>query len=207
MSEAIENCAVFLMCLSEKYYQSPSSRLEAEHAHRLQKPILPLIMQSDYMPCGWLASIIGGRLFYKFAGTKLPFEHNFSSMLKEINRHININIHHQDADLNTNHVVSNNLNSNNTRNNHHHSRAHDTRANNNNNNGRHSSALPPPTQIQNTPSNHNIKDSANSSYMGNMYCNNTNAELVKNYLLNTSGGVGSQMDRNVKYEIIRKQSK
>lgn len=52
MAEAVENAAVFLMCVSEKYYQSPNCRLEAEYAVRLQKPIIPLIMQSDYMPLG-----------------------------------------------------------------------------------------------------------------------------------------------------------
>lgn len=52
MAEAVENSAVFLMCVSEKYYQSPNCRLEAEYAVRLQKPIIPLIMQADYMPLG-----------------------------------------------------------------------------------------------------------------------------------------------------------
>jgi hypothetical protein len=44
-------------------------------------------MQADYMPLGWLASIIGGKIFYKFAGTRQTFEQVFSSLLKEINRY------------------------------------------------------------------------------------------------------------------------
>ncbi len=59
MAEAVENSSVFLMCVSEKYYLSPNCRLEAEYAIRLQKPIIPLIMQEDYMPLGWLGIIIG----------------------------------------------------------------------------------------------------------------------------------------------------
>lgn len=86
VAEAIENSSVFLMCVSEKYYLSPSCRLEAEYAVRLQKPIIPLIMQPDYMPIGWLGVIIGGKIYYKFGGAK--FEQTFSSMLKEINRHL-----------------------------------------------------------------------------------------------------------------------
>lgn len=90
MAEAVENASVFLMCVSEKYYQSPNCRLEAEYAVRLQKPIIPLIMQADYMPLGWLGIIIGGKIYYKFAtaaGVKLNFEQVFANMLKEINRY------------------------------------------------------------------------------------------------------------------------
>lgn len=90
MADAVENAAVFLMCVSEKYYQSPNCRLEAEYAVRLQKPIIPLIMQADYMPLGWLGIIIGGKIYYKFAaasGLKLNFEQVFGNMLKEINRY------------------------------------------------------------------------------------------------------------------------
>lgn len=59
MAEAIENASVVLMCVSEKYYLSPSCRLEAEYAVKLQKPIIPLIMQQDFTPVGWLGAIIG----------------------------------------------------------------------------------------------------------------------------------------------------
>lgn len=35
MAEAVENASVFLMCVTEKYYQSPNCRLEAEYAGEL----------------------------------------------------------------------------------------------------------------------------------------------------------------------------
>lgn len=63
MAEAVENSAVFLMCVSEKYYQSPNCRLEAEYAVRLQKPIIPLIMQADYMPLGECRGMSNGNRF------------------------------------------------------------------------------------------------------------------------------------------------
>ena len=87
MAEAVENASVFLMCVSEKYYQSPNCRLEAEYAVKLQKPIIPLIMQQDYTPLGWLGIIIGGKIFYKFHGPRLNFDHTMSSVIKEINRY------------------------------------------------------------------------------------------------------------------------
>ena len=88
MAEAVENASVFLMCVSEKYYLSPNCRLEAEYAVRLQKPIVPLIMQPDYMPLGWLGIIIGGKIYYNFSGAKQSFEQTFTNMTKEINRYV-----------------------------------------------------------------------------------------------------------------------
>lgn len=87
MAEAVENASVFLMCVSEKYYQSPNCRLEAEYAVKLQKPIIPLIMQQDYSPLGWLGIIIGGKIYYKFYGPRFSFEQTISSVMKEINRY------------------------------------------------------------------------------------------------------------------------
>ena len=87
MAEAVENASVFLMCVSEKYYQSPNCRLEAEYAVKLQKPIIPLVMQQDYMPLGWLGIIIGGKIYYKFNGPRLNFDQTMSSVVKEINRY------------------------------------------------------------------------------------------------------------------------
>jgi hypothetical protein len=88
MASAVENASVFLMCVSEKYYLSPNCRLEAEYAVRLQKPIVPLIMQPDYMPLGWLGIIIGGKIYYNFSGGKHIFDQTFLNMSKEINRHV-----------------------------------------------------------------------------------------------------------------------
>jgi hypothetical protein len=87
MAEAVENASVFLMCVSEKYYLSPNCRLEAEYAVKLQKPIIPLIMQADYNPLGWLGIIIGGKIYYKFAGSKQSFDQTFNQMLKEVSRY------------------------------------------------------------------------------------------------------------------------
>ena len=80
-TNSIENSSVFLMCVSEKYYQSPNCRLEAEYAVRLQKPIIPIIMQSDYMPLGWLGIIIGSKIYYKFCGDQLSFDQKFIAKL------------------------------------------------------------------------------------------------------------------------------
>ena len=54
MALAIENSMCVLMCMTEKYKQSNYCRAEAEYAFNLNKPIVPLIMQKNYQPSGWL---------------------------------------------------------------------------------------------------------------------------------------------------------
>ena len=58
MALAIENSMCVLMCMTEKYKQSPNCRAEAEYAFNLHKPIIPLIMQKDFVPKGWLGKDI-----------------------------------------------------------------------------------------------------------------------------------------------------
>jgi transposase-like protein len=65
MSNAIENSSIFLMCITEKYKDSPSCRLgitsknnfhftnrflclECEYAYQRKKTIIPLLLQANY---------------------------------------------------------------------------------------------------------------------------------------------------------------
>ncbi len=54
MALAIENAMCVLMCMTEKYKQSTYCRAEAEYAFNINRPIVPIIMQSGYQPTGWL---------------------------------------------------------------------------------------------------------------------------------------------------------
>jgi len=54
MANAIENSFCILVCMTEKYKQSPNCRVEGEYAFQLNRPIIPLIMQPNYKPDGWL---------------------------------------------------------------------------------------------------------------------------------------------------------
>jgi len=68
---------------------SPNCRLEAEYATRLRKPIVPLLMQADYMPTGWLGIIMGDKIYYKFSSMpQRTFLDSLESMLKEIKRYV-----------------------------------------------------------------------------------------------------------------------
>ena len=66
MAKAVENASVVLICVSQKYKQRPNCRSEAEYAYQLRKDIIPLMMQRDYTPDGWLGIILGTRLWIDF---------------------------------------------------------------------------------------------------------------------------------------------
>lgn len=54
MARAVENSICVLVCITEKYKMSPYCRAEAEYTFSLGKPFVPLIMQNNYKPDGWL---------------------------------------------------------------------------------------------------------------------------------------------------------
>ncbi|KAK3575914.1 hypothetical protein CHS0354_002555 [Potamilus streckersoni] len=83
MAEAVEHANVILICMSQKYKDSPNCRAEAEYAFQLRKKIVPLKMERGYQPDGWLGFLIGAKLFYEFSG-KYPFEAKIKELIREI---------------------------------------------------------------------------------------------------------------------------
>ena len=63
MAEAFEKSYVVLICITEKYRQSVNCQAEAQYAFKLNKPIIPLIMQKGYENVsGWLGMIMGDKV-------------------------------------------------------------------------------------------------------------------------------------------------
>ena len=63
MAEAVEKSYVVLICITEKYRQSVNCQAEAQYAFKLNKPIIPLIMQKGYENVsGWLGMIMGDKV-------------------------------------------------------------------------------------------------------------------------------------------------
>lgn len=83
MAHAVENAAVVLICMSEKYKQNPNCRTEAEYTFQLKKDYIPLMLQKKYRPDGWLGTILGAKLYFDFSG-KYPFDKSFAGLLKEL---------------------------------------------------------------------------------------------------------------------------
>ncbi|XP_077867140.1 uncharacterized protein LOC144356158 [Saccoglossus kowalevskii] len=83
MASAVENAAVVLICFSQKYKDSPSCRTEAEYTYRLNKPFIPLKIQSDYQPDGWLGILLGTKLYFDFSAATRP-EKEMPKLLREL---------------------------------------------------------------------------------------------------------------------------
>ncbi|XP_048728503.2 uncharacterized protein LOC125646315 [Ostrea edulis] len=83
MSLAIENAAVVLICMSQRYKESPSCRSEAEYSYKLRKCVVPLRVEPRYVPDGWLGIIIGTRLYFDFTPEK-QFDHMMENLIKEL---------------------------------------------------------------------------------------------------------------------------
>ena len=83
MAKAVENASVVLICVSERYKQSPNCRSEAEYAYQLRKDIIPLMMQRNYQPDGWLGMIVGTKLWIDFRN-RYSVETGMGKLLKEL---------------------------------------------------------------------------------------------------------------------------
>ena len=79
MAEAVEGASHVLYCLTYKYKESANCRLEANYAHQLGKPMIPLMLEDGYQPTGWLGLLTGTRLWYGFFGATLESEDKFLS--------------------------------------------------------------------------------------------------------------------------------
>ncbi|CAD5115027.1 DgyrCDS4048 [Dimorphilus gyrociliatus] len=83
MAEAVEQSSIILLCISEKYKESPNCRMEAEYALRRNKRFIPLLMERGYQPDGWLGIMVGTRLYYDFSG-KYAFDEKATELVREL---------------------------------------------------------------------------------------------------------------------------
>ena len=63
VSDAIEGADVMLYGVSFAYKESANCRLEANYAHQQELDMIPLMMQKDFKPKGWLGLILGTRMW------------------------------------------------------------------------------------------------------------------------------------------------
>ncbi|XP_077863467.1 uncharacterized protein LOC144347218 [Saccoglossus kowalevskii] len=86
MADAVEQSEIVLIAISEKYKESANCRMEAEYAFQLRKKVIPLMMEDNYSPDGWLGLLLGAKLYYKFTeSTAGDFESTTEKLLKAIN--------------------------------------------------------------------------------------------------------------------------
>ncbi|XP_076801433.1 uncharacterized protein LOC143445919 isoform X1 [Clavelina lepadiformis] len=63
MANAVENSDLVIIAVTENYKNSNACRTEATYAYKLGKPILPLLLQHNYKPDGWLGALLGMKLY------------------------------------------------------------------------------------------------------------------------------------------------
>ena len=83
MAKAVENSSVVLVCVSERYKESPNCRSEAEYTYKLGKDIIPLMMQRNYKPDGWLGMLVGTKFWIDFH-SKHVIEQGVTKLIKEL---------------------------------------------------------------------------------------------------------------------------
>jgi len=85
MAGAVENADLMLICMSQKYKDSPNCRLEGEYCISRKVPYIPLIMQNGYSPDGWLGIIMGKRLYHNFHDES-NWENKVENIVREIGK-------------------------------------------------------------------------------------------------------------------------
>ena len=83
MAKAVENSSVVLVCVSERYKESPNCRSEAEYTYKLGKDIIPLMMQRNYKPDGWLGMLLGTKFWIDFH-SKHVVKPGVTKLIKEL---------------------------------------------------------------------------------------------------------------------------
>ncbi|XP_077984640.1 uncharacterized protein LOC144439239 [Glandiceps talaboti] len=83
MADAVEKADVVLICMSEKYKNSPSCRTEAEYTYKLGKDFVPIRVQENYSPDGWLGILIGTKLYFDIS-SEPRLHDNVPNIIREL---------------------------------------------------------------------------------------------------------------------------
>ncbi|CAF4125103.1 unnamed protein product, partial [Rotaria sordida] len=82
MAQGIEQSHIIIVCMSEHYRKSNYCRAEAHYAFQQQRKIVPLILQKQYKPDGWLSFLIGHLLYVDF--NQYEFSQAMKMLFKEL---------------------------------------------------------------------------------------------------------------------------
>ncbi|PNH02769.1 hypothetical protein TSOC_011218, partial [Tetrabaena socialis] len=96
MAKAVEDSAAVLVCVSKRYKESQACRTEAEYAFQQRKKIVPVLMEADYKPTGWLGALMGTRLYFNMADPR-QISGKMGSLMKELGDAGRTTASHKDA--------------------------------------------------------------------------------------------------------------
>ncbi|XP_067664453.1 uncharacterized protein [Haliotis asinina] len=86
MANAVEKASAVILFISESYFESQNCRQEAEYTYKLKKTMVPVLLQGNYQPTGWLGIMIGTKLYFDMSPGK-----DFGAKLKELVRELGQN--------------------------------------------------------------------------------------------------------------------
>lgn len=87
MADGIDAADVVLCGISTQYKESTNCRLEGQYAQCQRKLIIPLMLEENYRPKGWLGILMGPKLWYDFTfdlGNKSKFQESITGVVKDI---------------------------------------------------------------------------------------------------------------------------
>ncbi|CAF3406887.1 unnamed protein product, partial [Rotaria socialis] len=80
-----------IMCMSEQYRKSNYCRAEAQYAFQRERKIVPILLQKQYKPDGWLLFIIGQLLYVDF--NKYEFSRAMQMLHNELKVELMVETH------------------------------------------------------------------------------------------------------------------
>ncbi|CAF4001788.1 unnamed protein product [Rotaria sordida] len=82
IANAIENSEHVLICMSNTYKQSVYCQSEAHYAYERGCRLIPILIESNYKPDGWLGIIVSGKIYVEFA--EIDFHLAYNKLKNEI---------------------------------------------------------------------------------------------------------------------------
>lgn len=98
MAKAVEGACLVVITVSRAYKESANCRSEAEYAFQLQRPIIPLMMENDYVADGWLGFIVGAKFWIDFKREENMGD-SLEALLREIEAQINKDVAKADKQI------------------------------------------------------------------------------------------------------------
>jgi serine/threonine protein kinase len=84
MAAAVENSEAIVYCMSQKYKESTNCHAEANYAHQKKRPMIPLLVDADYTPDGWLGFLLGANNPINFFGEIITDSSLFEGQMAEL---------------------------------------------------------------------------------------------------------------------------
>ncbi|CAF3259177.1 unnamed protein product [Rotaria sp. Silwood2] len=82
IASAIENSEYVLICMSNTYKESVYCQSEAHYAFERGCHLIPIMLESNYKPDGWLGIIVSGKIYVNF--TEVEFKSAYDKLKNEI---------------------------------------------------------------------------------------------------------------------------